>query len=289
MKSLPLALPPAGAQHSKPMKIVRKQWRHLPALSMPVFLLLAAGLLPAAAQAQFGPSYDNPGTPLTREADPVASAGAFFRSRDWLAPEANRNCDDPTRFRPAVPNPADCGRIQQLPLTDNRPYIASALRPGIMQRQAPTQYTLGKQYDVDGGLQTNYGEAAKWYGAAAEQSNPDAHWQLGTMFESAAGVPFSEQNALHHYQSGAVLGSREAQRDLASFTAGRDYTVGPDGGALYAKGNALSGYGEPLWLMPGDTVMVFARYPEWMRVYVPAANRWGWMRQAELRLGFAPG
>lgn len=242
-----------------------------------------------AAMAQFGPSYDDPGTPITRPADPVADAGAFFRSRDWLAPEGNRLCDDPSRFRPAVPNPADCGRVTQLPLADNRPFIASALRPGIMQGQARTQYQLGQQYDVDGGLQTNYGEAAQWYGAAAEQGNPDAHWQLGTQYESGAGVPFSEQNALHHYQSGAVLGSREAQRDLASFTAGRTYTVGDNGGALYAKANALSGHGEPLWLMPGEPVMVFARYPDWMRVYVTAANRWGWMRKSDLRLKFSPG
>ena len=248
-----------------------------------------AAALPLSAQAQFGPSYDNPGTPLERPADPVADAGAFFRSRDWLAPPENRLCDDPSRFRPAVPNPAECGRVAYLPMADNRPFIASALRPGIMQRQAPVQYNLGQQHDAGGGLNTNYNEAAKWYGAAAEQGNPDAHWQLGTMFESAAGVPFSEQNALHHYQMGAALGSREAQRDLATFTAGRTYTVGDNGGALYAKANALSGYGEPLHLMPGEPVMVYARYPDWMRVYVTAANRWGWMRRSDLRLKFSPG
>ena len=47
--------------------------------------MLAACLWPMVTAAQFGPSYDDPGTPLVREADPVADAGSFFRSRDWLA------------------------------------------------------------------------------------------------------------------------------------------------------------------------------------------------------------
>ena len=64
--------------------------------------------------------------------------------------------------------------------------------------------------------------------------------------------------------------------------------MGADGGQLFAKSNALSGHGDQLWLLPGEPVLVFQRHPDWARVYVESANRWGWMRRSELRLAFTP-
>lgn len=242
----------------------------------------------AHAQPAAPPSYDNPGKAPVRGVDPVADAGAFFRSRDWLAPPGNRDCDNPYRLRPAVPNPADCGRVRHLPLADNRPYVQSALRPGIDAQRDNAQYRLGQARDVGGDLPTDYRQAANAYRAAAGQGHALAHWQLGTMYETGVGVPRSDQNALHHYQNSALLGSAEGRRDLHAFTAGRTYRVGDRGGLLHAKSNALSAYGDQLWLLPGEPVQVYQRHPDWARVYVASANRWGWMRRSELRLPFTP-
>ena len=264
--------------------------KSIPAAWRPLIALAFALGLPAAGQAQSpaAPSCANPGTPPPDTVDPVADAGAFFRSRDWLAPAGNRDCESPYRLQPAVPNPADCGRVRHLPLADNRPYVQSALRPGIDAQRDNAQYRLGQARDVGGDLPTDYWQAANAYRAAASQGHAQAHWQLGTMYETGVGVPHSQQNALHHYQNSALLGSAEGRRDLQAFTAGRTYHVGADGGQLFAKSNALSGHGDQLWLLPGEPVLVFQRHPDWARVYVESANRWGWMRRSELRLAFTP-
>ena len=85
------------------------------------------------------------------------------------------------------------------------------------------------------------------------------------------------------YQAAAATGSAAAQRDYAAYLSGRDYSVAPGGGVLYAKRAALSGYGERVVMPPGSTVLVYDQFPEWVRVYAPITGRWGWMKREQVQ------
>jgi TPR repeat protein len=71
----------------------------------------------------------------------------------------------------------------------------------------------------------NYGEAAKWYRAAADQGWPEAQTLLGMMYAKGQGVAQNDAEAANWFHKAADQGLAEAQTIL---------------GAVYVKGQGVA-------------------------------------------------
>ena len=77
------------------------------------------------------------------------------------------------------------------------------------------QFLLAERYRIGDELTArDYREALKWYGLAAEQGNPDAQNDLGSMFLNGLGVPKDAVLAVKGYRLAAAQGLPVAQFNL---------------------------------------------------------------------------
>ena len=247
-----------------------------------VLLIIGLGLLQQAFAA--GPEpvstvINDPITTYRTGPELVDSASQYFRSQAWKNPDWYDVCLTPDY----VAKPAICDEpTDRIPMTRNVPTLISDLRPGIDARDQTTQWSLATHYDRGQYIPRDRPEAAKWYAVTARDGMAAGQYELGTMYEEGIGVEQSDQAAFSLYQAAANQGYQPALRREASLIAGRDYQVRMDGGVLYDRPEALTGYGLRRPLPGGMTVLVFDRLPDWYRVYVGDLDRWGWMRQAHV-------
>lgn len=248
---------------------------------------LVAGLAahPADAQSRGDRAAQVPNTPVQRHSGNIAdSAAQYFRSGAWHNPDWHDICLTPDY----VAKPALCDKpVDRIPMTRNMPRLITRLRPGIDNSDLLTQYSLATHYDRGQYIPRDLSEAAKWYATAARRGHATSQFELGTMYEEGAGVARSNPSAYSLYRSAADHGYGPAMRAEQAMIAGRQYRVRVDGATLYAKAQALSGYGPRVRLPGGMDVLVFDRYPGWYHVYVRDLARWGWVRRDDvsLRLG----
>ncbi len=78
------------------------------------------------------------------------------------------------------------------------------------------QYNLGVQYFTGAGVPQNYLEAAKWYGAAADQGDAQAQFNLGLMFYGGTGIPKNISYAYELFSLAARQGDERARRGMAA-------------------------------------------------------------------------
>ena len=77
---------------------------------------------------------------------------------------------------------------------------------------ARSQFLLAERYRIgDEFTERDYSEALKWYGLAAEQGDPDAQNNLGSMFLTGLGVPKDAAKAVTWYRRAAKQGLPVAQ------------------------------------------------------------------------------
>ncbi|MHB1202178.1 MAG: tetratricopeptide repeat protein [Acidithiobacillus sp.] len=81
---------------------------------------------------------------------------------------------------------------------------------------AAAQYNLGVQYFAGAGVPQNYLEAAKWYGAAADQGDAQAQFNLGLMFYSGTGIPKNIAYAYELFSLAARQGDERARQGMAA-------------------------------------------------------------------------
>jgi uncharacterized protein len=86
------------------------------------------------------------------------------------------------------------------------------------------QFNLGTMYDNGEGVPQNYAEAVKWYGKAAEQGRPNAQNNLALMYLEGQGVARNYDEAVKWFRKAAEQGYSEAQYNL---------------GAAYANGQSV--------------------------------------------------
>jgi hypothetical protein len=80
---------------------------------------------------------------------------------------------------------------------------------------ARAQFLLGERYRIgDEFTERDCGEAFKWYGLAAEQGDPDAQNNLGSMHLNGMGVPKDAAKAVAWYRKAAKQGLPVAQFNL---------------------------------------------------------------------------
>ena len=72
---------------------------------------------------------------------------------------------------------------------DGPPVGKPPLRERAQKGDVEAQFTLGKNYEAGrGGLKKDFGEAARWYKAAAIQNDPFAQASLGLLYRFGKGV-----------------------------------------------------------------------------------------------------
>src|SRR5258708_7110831 len=76
---------------------------------------------------------------------------------------------------------------------------------------APAQNRLAYLYTYGEGVVRGYGEAARWYKAAADQGFAPAQYNLGALFEHGLGVQRDYTKAAAYYRAAADQGHRSAQ------------------------------------------------------------------------------
>ncbi len=99
---------------------------------------------------------------------------------------------------------------------DSGDYVAALkiLRPLADQSNAQAQYLLGYLYDQGRGVAQNDVEAVKWYRLAADQGEAGAQYNLGNMYLQGRGVVQDDVEAVRWLCLAADQGSSQAQSNL---------------------------------------------------------------------------
>ena len=94
-------------------------------------------------------------------------------------------------------------------------YLAENYRIAAEQGDAHAQYKLGRKYKLGSGVDTDYGEAVRWFQKAAEQDFAAAQYNLGVMYEYGYGVDRDLSLAKYWYEKAADQGDKDAIAALA--------------------------------------------------------------------------
>ena len=95
------------------------------------------------------------------------------------------------------------------------PVKRQALIAAANAGDARAQFLLAERYRIGDKLtERDYAQALGWYRAAAEQGNPDAQNNLGSMFLNGLGVPKDAVLAVKWYRLAAAQGLPVAQFNL---------------------------------------------------------------------------
>lgn len=126
---------------------------------------------------------------------------------------------------------------------------------------ADDQYAVGLMLLQGDGLQQNYGEAIKWFQAAAKQGHTGAEVNLGMLYKSGRGVLQDFSSAAHWLQKAAAKGNPEAEYHLASL-----YKVGQgvkhDMKQAYAWYNRAAAHGYEPAVAGRDNISTFMNAEE---------------------------
>lgn len=82
------------------------------------------------------------------------------------------------------------------------------------QSNAEAQFQLGHLYELGLAVELNYSEAIRWYSSAANQGHADAQNNLGWMHLFGLGVEKSYDEAAKWFELAAGNGNREAVKNL---------------------------------------------------------------------------
>jgi hypothetical protein len=91
-----------------------------------------------------------------------------------------------------------------------------ALRQRALAGDPVAQFNMGVRYAEGRGVAQDFLEAAKWYGAAADQGDPQAQFNLGLLFYQGLGLPRNLVYAYELFRSAAAQGDERARAGLAA-------------------------------------------------------------------------
>ena len=87
-------------------------------------------------------------------------------------------------------------------------------RHGAIQSDADAQFNLGWMYENGRGVIHSDEKASMYYRLSAEQGNADAQCNLGWMFANGRGVSQSDDEAVRYFKMSADQGNSRGQRSL---------------------------------------------------------------------------
>ena len=105
-----------------------------------------------------------------------------------------------------------------MPKTRRTPGVAAEaeqVRARAEQGDAAAQNNLGLMYETGAGVPQDDCEAVRWWRLATDQGNAEAQNNLGVMYRAGAGVPQDDLEAVRWFRLAADQGNAEAQNNLA--------------------------------------------------------------------------
>lgn len=170
-------------------------------------------------------------TPESAGADKAASSGTAAPAP--TTPSATAAPAEspivPTPKKPARPaasgpslTPAPAKPVTSAPLTPSAGQSLGAIPEGERALGAAAnngdevaQYELGQRYANGDGVAADAAQAAYWYGEAAGQGLAIAQYRLATLYEKGRGVPKDDGKARSLYEKAAMQGNVKAMHNLA--------------------------------------------------------------------------
>ncbi len=158
--------------------------------------------------------------------------------------------------------------ISEPPVVESALADAETFDPGrksLLERakkgNAEDQYTVGLMSLQGDGIQQSYGDAIKWFHAAAAQGHTGAEVNLGLLYKSGRGVLQDYNSAAQWLQKAAAKGNPEAEYHLASL-----YKIGQgvkhDMKQAYAWYNRSAAHGYEPAVAGRDNVSTFMNAAE---------------------------
>ena len=102
------------------------------------------------------------------------------------------------------------------------------------------QFNMAVRYAEGIGVQRDYLEAAKWYGAAADQGDAPAQFNLGLMFYQGTGLPKNLDYAYALFGLAAAQGDARAQAGMTAILAEVSEREAAELVAAHGRGDAAA-------------------------------------------------
>lgn len=165
--------------------------------------------------------------------------------------------------------------------------LPSPIQPLIpaVNQDAPdpeAAYRLAKLYDDGLEVSRDRQVAADWYYQAAIAGHPLAQHRLGVMHEKGIGVQQDIPRALRWFQLAERQGLAAAERDLQRLFAERAVRVGAERAFVRGAPQRTLDTGILTEVRSGDELYAFRKGEDWLEVYMPQYDLWGWLRASAL-------
>lgn len=145
------------------------------------------------------------------------------------------------------------------------------------------KYEIGKMYEEGEWVRQNYEEAAKWYYSAGIAGHKDAQYRLARLYDQGFGVPQDYPRAVRWYQLAANQKHRGAKYFLSRILETRSEKIKASRAFLRSKPKQSLTSEILAELTHGNEVHVFHQSGEWVQIYFPSNDMWGWIRTTALR------
>jgi localization factor PodJL len=168
------------------------------------------------------PSMTSP-TPIGRQSLNTASPDASDSTASVAIPQANSDVTGTIASQQTTPGNGKLALVP-IPPTERLPDAIGGpvLRAAALKGDPTAAYEVGLRYAEGKGVTSNFDEAAKWYGRAAQAGVVPAIFRLGTLYEKGLSVKKDVDTARHYYMQAAERGNAKAMHNLAVLDADGD-------------------------------------------------------------------
>ena len=156
------------------------------------------------------------------------------------------------------------------------------LIPQVAQGDAQAAYDLAKLYDEGSEVSRDPDQAVRWYYQAAIGGHPLAQHRMGQFYERGQGVEQDFPKAVRWYQLASMEGLATAESDLTRLLRPRAVRIGANRAYVRGAPGGTLDTGVLMEVHAGEELYAFRTGKEWLEVYLPIPDLWGWLRASAL-------
>lgn len=156
------------------------------------------------------------------------------------------------------------------------------LEPGATEGDPEAAWRLARLYDEGTEVSGDKVQAAKWYYVAAVQGNPFAQHRLAQFYEKGIGVEQNLAKAVRWYQLASLEGLESAETELTRLLAPRAVRIGAERAYVRGAPGGTPDTGILMEVHAGEELFAFRDGSNWIEVYLPIPDLWGWLRTSAL-------
>jgi localization factor PodJL len=175
-----------------------------------------------AMPAPAAPSMTSP-TPIGRQSLNTATPDASDSTASVAIPQTTGDVTGTVASQQTTPGNGKLALVP-IPPTERLPDAIGGpvLRAAALKGDPTAAYEIGVRYADGKGVTSNFDEAAKWYGRAAQAGVVPAIFRLGTLYEKGLSVKKDVDIARRYYMQAAERGNAKAMHNLAVLDADGD-------------------------------------------------------------------